>query len=56
MGQAGSNSQTAFRPELQRAAGAAQHVAMSSNGTLRMAQNSGGQPRLDHRPCGHSTR
>ena len=28
----------AFRPELQRAAGAAQHAAMTSNGTLRMAQ------------------
>ena len=28
----------AFRPELQRAAGETQHAAMSSNGTLRMAQ------------------
>ena len=29
---------TAFRPELQRSAGSAQYAAMSSNGTLRMAQ------------------
>ena len=31
-------SVAAFRPELQRAAGDAQHAAMASDGTLRMAQ------------------
>ena len=41
----------AFRGELQAAAGPAQHAAMASNGTLRMAQRVQTHLRREHRDC-----